>query len=329
MPTPPRRPSTAKRPRSRYVQTGKPKRPYPLAHIARGLDALVALDRLGLPTNGQVRDLLFADAPSPTTGRPRSAAYARKLANLTCRRLWDSGLVRRQSAILTSYRTGGPYLHFSNILTPAGARAVAEHYAETGAGTPRWSRSLYDLGPHQVDHSLTINDVSIRAHRAAARAGLALRDWRDDRQLMARQRDGRAHFVILPDGFFVLEAGGVPYGHFLELDRGTEAQTSRRQPDRAWARKIEGYGRYLTRLIAGDPPFAASALPLVLTVTLSPRRLAGLLETTRQAGGGGRYWFTTAQDLLAGDDPDSSWAPIWRVPTDAVSRSLRERLMRS
>ena len=145
---------------------------------------------------------------------------------------------------------------------------------------------------------------------------------------MALQRAGLTHFVTVPDGFFVLEAGGAPYGHFLEIDRGTEAQTSARRPDRAWARKIEGYGRYLTRLIADDPAFAASTSPIVLTVTLSPRRLEGLLATTRQAGGGGRYWFTTAVELLAGDNPATGWAPIWRVPTDPAPRSLRDRLAR-
>ncbi len=131
--SPPNRalPAAKRRARSRYVPGTKPTRPYPLAHIAQGVAVLVALDRLGLLTNGQIRDLLFADRPGRDAA-PRSATYARKLANLTCQRLWDNALVRRQSAILTSYRTGGPYLHFYNVLTPAGARAVAEHYAETG-----------------------------------------------------------------------------------------------------------------------------------------------------------------------------------------------------
>lgn len=302
---------------------GKPARAYPLTHIAEGAAILAALDRHGLLTNGQVRDLLFIDGPN-RDGTPRGPAYARKLANLSLRRLWEGGLMRRQSAILTSRRTGGPYLHFYNVLTPAGARAVAEHLAETGEGAARWSRSLYDLGPQQIDHSLLINDVYVRAVRAAARAGLTLDDWHDDRQLMIRQREGLAHFVTVPDGFFTL-AG---YGHFLEVDRGTETQRGRSRPDKAWARKIEGYGRYLTRLIAGDPPFAASAAPIVLTVTLSPRRLEGLLATTAQAGGGGRYWFTTAAQLLVGDDPDACWSPIWRVPNDPQPRSLRDRLAR-
>ncbi len=220
MPTRPPTGSTTRRPpRSRYVPRGKPARPYPLAHIAQGIEVLVALDRLGLLTNGQLRDLLFVDQPGPT-GRPRSASYARKLANLSCQRLWDNGLVRRQSAILTSYRTGGPYLHFYNVLTPAGARVVAEHCAAIGEGALRWSRSLYDLGPYQVDHSLLINDGFIRTARAAARAGIILRDWHDDRQLMALQREGAAHFVTVPDGSFVLEARGIPYGHFLYQSAG-------------------------------------------------------------------------------------------------------------
>ncbi len=141
---------------------------------------------------------------------------------------------------------------------------------------------------------------------------------------MAQQRAGRAHFVTVPDGFFAL-AG---HGHFLELDRGTETLAGRGRPDKAWARKIAGYGRYLTRLIAEDPPFAASAAPIVLTVTLSARRLEGLLETTRRAGGGGRYWFATAADLLLGDEPDAFWGAAWRGSNDPQPRSLRERLAR-
>lgn len=328
MPPRPSTPPTTRRPRSRYVQGTRPKRPYPLAHIAQGLDVLVALDTLGLLTNGQIRRLLFADNPG-RDGNPRSPTYARKLANLTCQRLWDNGLVRRQSAILTSYRTGGPYLHFYNVLTPAGARAVAEHYAATSTGELRWSRSVYDLGPHQVDHSLTINDAYISAARAANQAGFPLRDWHDDRQLMALQREGLTHFVTVPDGYFVLERQGRPYGHFLEVDRGTESQTSQRRPDKAWTRKIEGYGRYLTRLIGLDPRFAGDNQPIVLTVALTQRRLEGLLAATRDAGGGGRYWFTTAAELLAGDDPEVFWAPVWRVCTDSAPRSLGDRLVRS
>ena len=143
---------------------------------------------------------------------------------------------------------------------------------------------------------------------------------------MAMQREGRAHFVTVPDGFFVLEAGGTPFGHFLEIDRGTEAQASRSRPEKAWTRKIDGYGRYLTRLIAADPQFAGATQPIVLTVALSPRRLAGLLETTRTAGGGGRYWFTTAAELLGGDDPATFWSPIWLTPTSPEPRSLLTRL---
>jgi len=244
-------PSTARRPRSRYLPGGKPARAYPLTHIAEGAAILAALDRHGLLTNGQVRDLLFADGPN-RDGSPRGPAYARKLANLSLWRLWEGGLVRRQSAILTSPRTGGPYLHFYNVLSPVGARAVAEHLAEADEGAPRWSRSIYDLGPQQVDHSLLINDVYIRAVRAARSSGTLLRDWQDDRQLVTLRRDGQAHFVTVPDGYFVLERAGRAYGHFLEVARGTEPQTSQRRPDKAWTRKIEGYGRYLTRLIAAD-----------------------------------------------------------------------------
>ncbi|HEX5501643.1 MAG TPA: hypothetical protein VFW96_03415 [Thermomicrobiales bacterium] len=65
------------------------------------------------------------------------------------------------------------------------------------------------------------------------------------------------------------------YATTREVDRGTEARTGRRQPERAWARKIAGSGRYFTRLLAADPPSAASAAPIAMTVPLDPRRLAG------------------------------------------------------
>jgi len=68
-------PPAPKRPRSRYVRRGKPKRPYPSERIGRGIAVLVALDQLGLLTNGQMRDLLIDDGPN-RNGRSRRPAYA-------------------------------------------------------------------------------------------------------------------------------------------------------------------------------------------------------------------------------------------------------------
>ncbi len=314
--------------RSRYHLDRTLARPYPLKHIAQGIAVLAALDQLGPLTNGQIRDLLFADAPGPH-GQSRTPQAARKAANTTCQRLWENGFVTRQAVILTSRQTGGPYHHFVNLLTVAGARQVAAHYAECGAGSLRWTRASLDLKPLQVEHSLAINDFHILVARAARSAGLGFSHWQDDRQLAALKRAGQAQFANIPDGFFVLTDGARALGHFLELDRGTETVIATGWGRRDWRSKITGYGQYFSDWVRAKPLFAGVTAPIVLTVTTGDTRLRNLLEATRQAGGGGRYWYTTAAQLLDAGDPAAFWAPIWRVCSDPLPRSLHDRLCRA
>ncbi len=314
--------------RSRYRLARKPQALYAPEHLPQGMAVLVALDALGLLTNGQIRDLLFADLPT-IAGTARSANGARKKANEVCQRLWEGGLITRKPAILTSHRTGQPYLHFVNVLSAAGAWEVASHYEETGEGALRWTRSSLELKPQQIAHTLAINDVHIAAARASARAGVAFRSWHDDRQLMGLQRDGQAHFVTVPDGYFVLEHEGRAFGHFLEVDRGTETVTGPRTRRANWGAKIRGYGHYLAQRAAGEALLTGATAPIVLTVTTSQERLEHMLEATRKAGGAGRYWYTTAAQLLDAGDPAAFWAPIWRVCSDPLPRSLHERLRRA
>lgn len=309
--------------RSRYHLDRTTARPYALAHIAQGLAILVALDRLGPLTNGQVRDLLFLDMPN-TLGAPRTVEGARKAANTACQRLWENGFVTRQTVILTSRETGGPYHHFVNLLTAHGARQVAAHYEEQG-GTLRWTRTALELKPLQVEHSLAINDVHILIARAARLAGLTFGHWQDDRQLALRQRAGETRFVNTPDAFFVLGHGERTLGHFLEYDRGTETIIASGWGRRDWRGKVTGYGQYFGGWEQVRPLFADVAVPIVLTVTTTATRLANLLAATRRAGGGGRYWYTTEGELFSGD-PATFWEPIWRVCTDPAPRSLKDRL---
>ncbi len=313
--------------RSRYRLARKPQALYAPEHLPQGMAVLVALDALGLLTNGQIRDLLFADLPT-IAGTARSANGARKKANEVCQRLWEGGLITRKPAILTSRQTGQPYLHFVNVLSAAGAREVASHYEEMGAGALRWTRSSLELKPQQIAHTLAINDVYIAASRASARAGVAFHSWHDDRQLMGLQRDGRARFVTVPDGYFVLEHEARAFGHFLEVDRGTETVTGTRSRRANWGAKIRGYGHYLAQHAPHEALLAGAGAPIVLTVTTSEERLAHMLVATRKAGGAGRYWYTTTAQLLGTGDPAGFWAPIWRICTDPRPRSLRDRLDR-
>ncbi len=292
------------------------------------METLAELDQRGFLTNSQVADLLFADRPNPQ-GALRTDTAAQAAANRTLRRLWHSGLVERVRVVLTSRRTGGPYVTFVNVLTVAGARIVRDSYEELGTDRSlRWTKGGGDLGYQGFEHAVAINDVYALAVRACAHGGVRIGGWRDDRQLAAMNRIGETHFVSVPDGFFALSAGGPVVGHFLELDRGTETVFGISERRRDWKAKIAGYEAYFRERYGAEALFEGIAAPVVLTVTTSAERLANLVAATRAAGGGARYWYTTLDALDPEDAPRGAafWEPIWHLATEASPCSLLERV---
>lgn len=99
---------------------------------------------------------------------------------------------------------------------------------------------------------------------------------------------------LQPDDYFHLQTEQVNnsnYHRFVEIDRGKETVNSRDERYKSWKHKIELYttyydsGKYFER-------FGAKGMA-VLTVTTTQTRLQNLIRATEQAGGGGRFWFTT------------------------------------
>ncbi len=299
----------------------------PLKHIDHGLDVLVQLDRFPCLTNGQISDLLFADAPN-SLGERRTENAARAATSRTLQRLWDARYVERVPVMLTSRRTGLPYLNFVNALTEAGAGVVAEHYATLERPrVPRWTRSSLDIGPQQLEHTVSLTSVAALLARACRRAGLTFSSWHDDRQLAGLNREGQTRFISVPDGFFIIgKSREASRAYFLELDLGTETVLGFSPFRRDWGDKIAGYVKYFGREYPRETFFKGVARPVVLTITTSPERRANLVAATRAAGGDEGYWFTTLDQF---DPPDKRvprasavFSPIWQAPTDDAPRAL-------
>jgi len=267
-------------------------------------------------TNGQIAELLYADAPN-SLGEARSARAAHEAANRALRQLWDSKYLARQRVVLTS-RQGLPYLHFVNVLTASGIAAVAEYYREMeGRQGPRTVEPP-QLHQQQLEHAIAVNDLYVLFARAARRQDLTFALWRDDRQLTALNREGRTSFLSIPDAFFGLQRDDGPRRlFFLELDLGTESVFGVVPGRNTWRAKIERHEQYFKQRFRNEAIFAGLPFPVVLCVTDGTGRMANLIAATAEAGATpGRYWFTT-RDQLA-----NVWGAIWGGPEGQSGLSL-------
>ena len=293
-------------------------------HILRVLDAFLYL------TNDQIETLLFAHGVT-RTGMPRSPKGAAYAANTALRRLFDSGYLDRVPVFLPATRHEAVKAHYVNVLSPLGARIIAATLRDEGR-TPRWRRSLLPHPWQPILHGYWIRQFAVIGRASVQAQGWRWWSWFDDRQLAALKKERGAHFSSVPDGFFIVTnpATGRDQAQFLEIDLGTETVTARSPHRIDWQTKMQGYLRYLDDHYRDE--FGLEALPVVLTVTGSERRLDHLLAATAEVGGGGRFWFTTIDALLkdvftaASEGHEASFlAPVWRVPTSSQLRSLASR----
>lgn len=105
---------------------------------------------------------------------------------------------------------------------------------------------------------------------------------------------------------------GLPYGFFLEWDRGTERIA-------VLFEKLERYESYYRAL--GAVPASA---PNLLIVTPSPHRESVVwqaVDTVIAAGSGRERVLTTVASLIAQRGP---YAPIWRSGMSSARRSWPE-----
>ncbi len=331
----PTKPETRSR-RSRLVRAEAGQKNLPLSAIEHGTGIIKALDNFLYLDNDQVETLLFRHGRTATgkTRSPKGAAYA---ANTALRRLFDAGYVDRIPVFLPGLKPHTVKSHYVNALSTRGARVVAELLKEEGR-TPRWRRSLLPHPWQPLLHGYWIRQFAVTGRSASEARGWRWWSWFNDRQLAALKKEHGARFTAVPDAFFVITNPGTgkDFPHFLEIDLGTETVAARSPGRLDWRGKVESYLDYFDHHFREQ--FGLSALPIVLTVTESEKRLAHLLAATGAAGGGGRFWFITLARLFspagvqdshesgASDTLEGAfWASVWRVPTSNQLRSLASR----
>ena len=162
-----------------------------------------------------------------------------------------------------------------------------------------------------LDHLLTTNDVRIAIEVAATNSGYKVTNWLDDKTLKSRDmrdsvnivgpKGARVKATVVPDGFFVLNAGDYDYFNFLEVDMGTETGKSSKFGRRDFSRKILAYLAYYESGLYEekyDPENRYEDFPMrVLTVTTGPKRMANLKTVAEGAGAGEQFWFTTLDQV--------------------------------
>jgi hypothetical protein len=296
---------------------------------------LQALHIMGFATSQQLSRLFFVDRAN-RQGQLRTLTGADRAAQRALRGLWLSRCVRRQPVLLSSMKSGQAYQHFVNVLTAQGARLLVDPHER--APLPRFRP--VKISSQTISHGLAINDVYVLGYRATQARGMGWHDWLSDRQLTAMKARGSLKLVSIPDAFFVISHRDRYFGHFLEIDTGTESVMQSPRSVVSWEKKVADYGVYFREFYAKDGYFRGFTAPIVLTITSSQARLEHLLKATRRGGGAGVYWYTTADQInplmidessgkVTGFDPGVLWHPTWRVANDRSFRSLSDRLNRT
>ncbi len=313
--------------------------------VERAGPVLAALDAHLHLTNDQVERLLFRTGLT-ATGRPRRARGAAYAANTALRRLTDAGLIARVPVFLPARGHAGVHPHYTNVLTPAGARAARDWLrAQPLQRAPRWRRHLLPRPWQPLSHDYWIREAFSSLALAAQRAGLPVAGWRDDRELLIENRASPTPWEVVPDGRVLLgdPSTGRAGAYLLEIDLDSVVLRSGRPGRRDWTRKVRLYAGQSTRVLRVR--FGGQLPVIVLTATTSEARLRNLITTTRDAGGSGRFWFTTLAELvpaplsaadLSGLDAEeiergiaaherSPLGPIWRSGADDGARSILGR----
>jgi len=214
-------------------------------------------------------------------------------------------------------------------LARSGAELVASDLGVNSKDLIYWGkgddkdRRATHATPLFLNHTLCINDVRIAFQLAAQHYGYRVETWLDDVHLKSQERkdhvavrdeEGNKMVAVIPDSYFVLNLGNRRAPFFLEVDRATMSNSR-------WGTRIHAYlayvrsGKYTER-------YQMRALR-ILTVTTTEQRLMNLKETTRKAGGGDLFWFTTMEQMSAGS---VFFDPIWRLANDEPERARKSLL---
>lgn len=250
-------------------------------------------------TSDQVSILLWGQRQASTRCR------------LRLRLLAEHGYLERAEQPVTLAEGRRPLVYF---LAPSGLSLAARELAVEPESID-WKPSYNKVKWLFLDHLLATNDIRVRLEYGAARWGLSLTAWDDDRTLaqqLAQDRElglrggaGRSVVSVGPDGYVALTApdGVTQHRAFIEADRGTV-------PITRWKEKVASYLTYF-RSSAFASRYHATKPFRVLTVTTSSQRLEHMKAATEEAGGRIWFWFATCQAIA---DPDQLlFAPIWQM----------------
>jgi hypothetical protein len=294
---------------------------YPLALIEEGETILLALASLRFATGLQIQRIIFNRTAV-------SERMARHRATRSLRRLFDAGLIRRVSVFAPSAASGRLARQVVNVLSATGARVIGVE--------PRWVRSRAPKDHQVLTHEYWLMELAVLAMEGCP-PPLSITTWWDDRMLAARRRQQHMTLPNIPDALLVVQhlESGKLFPSFIELDLGTESVAGSSSGRRDFARKIEGYLEYLGTEFQAE--FGIPAVPVILIVADSERRMGSLMEVTARLGGGGRFWFSTLDRLRhdVGSDYAQAgsnsgrygpfWASNWQTSLHDGWRSLAAR----
>jgi hypothetical protein len=261
--------------------------------MPRDLDIQESVGELGTADTELLRRWHF---PSDTTGR----ACQQRLRTLT-----DEGLLKRVRLVAIDQMHSGslPALYF---LTEKGADLVER---ETGRRPRRVARS--DPKPFTLRHRLETVRVRVAIDEAARVAGLPAPAWIMEQDTRGNRTAGKGHspseFLVLnnryqrdgqtvsfrPDSAWHLQLphnGGelASLLGYAEIDRSTEGHLQ-------WHRKLGGVEAFLEdpKAWCGHWPGVVSPVIRVFVFCKSARRIAELIEVTKNSAAAGAIRFTT------------------------------------
>jgi hypothetical protein len=266
----------------------------PLSLRARDFEIFDAICRCGALTARQISALYFPPFRYPLEVPNTNCQYRLRLF-----RAHGYLAYIEQPQIPSDGRK--PYLY---QLTKKGVEALTLYFGCAVTDLPYHKRDSR-LSAYYLEHLILGNDVRVCMTLAAHKHHIKIGAWHDELtlkrthsadKLTITDRAGREYknLVLVPDGFIHLHSeqpAPHDYYHFLEIDRGTTTGQSLVEGRRTWERKILMYREYYTSG-AYTERYGTRGLR-ILTVVKSEKRLAYLKQITEQAGGKGRFWFTS------------------------------------
>lgn len=246
-----------------------------------------------LLTTTQIQKLIFPASSGKNTGQINSCR--RRLA-----KLYHNRYINRLK--LPFFPTEGS-TEMVYVLNKLGAEIIAQTLGFE-LKEIRWRHPVTKSSFIWIDHAISVNHVRIALENEASKIPLEIKEWFNEHALKQRQKHfGKKQMTLkrIPDGYFIVynKAKNTKTGFFLEVDRGTESQSSK------ILQKIQSYAHYyFSGLYKQD--FGLHFFR-VLFIVDSPERLANLtkLKTTSN------LIFATSVDKISGNPfTDSIWHTV-------------------